>query len=531
MVRLIIFFVTIAAIAWGLSWIADRPGTLMIDWQGRRIEMEIFHAFVALALIIGAMIFLWSLLRNIIKSPTTISNAFKRRTQRRGLEAISTGIIAVGSGDQELATRYTTQARKALPNEPLTELLRAQTAQLTGDKATARRIYESMLSAPDTELLGLRGLFLEAQKEGETEAAQQFAQRATRINPNLDWPIAALFDLQCREGNWDGALESVASARKYGHIDKETANRRRAVLLSAAALENEAEEMDTALDQALEAHKLAPGLVPAADVAGRILASRGNTSKAASVISKTWKLSPHPDLATAYAYARPGDSPHDRMERVQNLVKSTPHSIETPVAVATAAIDTKDWQTARDALEPLLEEKLTKKICALMARIEGEQNGDKGRVREWLARAVHAPRDATWTADGVVSDVWLPTSPATGELDVFEWAVPEETSYKDSADLLEDWMRPLAISDELDADGDTDTDMITIEAAPETDPEPETVIEAEPVSVTPIRQSPTSPSPQNTGNGQDYATQPRAPDDPGIPEKTAGVRRSRAPRT
>ena len=39
-----------------------------------------------------------------------------------------------------------------------------------------------------------------------------------------------------------------------------------------------------------------------------------------------------------------------------------------------------------------------------MARIEGEQNGDTGRVREWLARAANAPRDPAWTADGVVSD-------------------------------------------------------------------------------------------------------------------------------
>ena len=37
----------------------------------------------------------------------------------------------------------------------------------TGDRATARRIFEAMLASPDTEQLGLRGLFLEAQREGE----------------------------------------------------------------------------------------------------------------------------------------------------------------------------------------------------------------------------------------------------------------------------------------------------------------------------------------------------------------------------
>jgi len=523
MVRLLIFFVTVGLIAWGLAWVADRPGELIINWQDRRIEMPIFAAFVGFAFLVGGMIFLWSVLRQIIKSPATITGAFKRRTQRRGLEALSTGMIAVGSGDRELAARYTTQARKALPNEPLTELLRAQTAQLSGDTATARRIYESMLAAPDTELLGLRGLFLEARKEGENEAANQFAERAQRINPNLDWPVAALFDLQCRKSDWAAALETVARARRYGHIDKDTANRRRAVLLSALAVAAEADDMDTALDQALEAHKLAPGLVPAAEVAGRILASRGNTAKAASVVTRTWKSSPHPDLATTYAFARPGDSPKDRLRRIRDLVAATPHSVEAPVALAVAAIEAKEWETARDALTPLLDDKLTKKVCALMARIEGEQNGDKGRVREWLSRAVSAPRDATWTAEGgMVSDTWLPASPATGELDVFKWAVPAESLGHDSASMLEEWVRPLALAEELSGDDGGDTPergMITITPEPEADP----VIEAEPVDASPGH----APF---KGNGTDAGG--HAPDDPGGPDtgaSRAGKRRAHIP--
>ena len=39
------------------------------------------------------------------------------------------------------------------------------------------------------------------------------------------------------------------------------------------------------------------------------------------------------------------------------------------------------------------------------------------------ARA-HAPRDPAWTADGFVSERWLPVSPVTGRLDAFEWKVP-----------------------------------------------------------------------------------------------------------
>jgi HemY protein len=43
-----------------------------------------------------------------------------------------------------------------------------------------------------------------------------------------------------------------------------------------------------------------------------------------------------------------------------------------------------------------------------------------------MARAVHAARDPAWTADGLVSERWLPVSPVSGQLDAFQWKVPLE---------------------------------------------------------------------------------------------------------
>ena len=84
----------------------------------------------------------------------------------------------MGSGDKAEARKFATQAHKLLPNEPLTALLGAQSAQLQGNRTAARQIFEQMADAPETEMLGLRGLFLEARRENENEAARQFAERA-----------------------------------------------------------------------------------------------------------------------------------------------------------------------------------------------------------------------------------------------------------------------------------------------------------------------------------------------------------------
>lgn len=427
MVRLVLLLLVIAAAATGLSWLADQPGTLVVNWQGYELETSVFRAFVLLLLLLGVAIVVWSILRNIWLAPASVGHFFNRRRQRRGLDAISAGIIAIGAGDRGAASQYALAARRALPDEPLTHLLRAQAAQLAGDRVTSRRIFEAMLGAPETEVLGLRGLFLEAEREGETEAATQFAERAVAANPKLAWPVDALFEMQAKAGNWAAALKTLNIARRHGHIDKRQADRRRAVLLTAMAQAEEERDSNRALELALEAHALAPALVPAAAIAGRLLAGRGNPGKVARVVERTWRLTPHPELATAYAYSRLGDSPHDRLARIQHLAQITPNSAESSIAVATAAIDAREFDKARSALAPLLEGRLTQRVATLMARIESEQHGDAGRVREWLARAVNAPRDPAWTADGLVSDTWAPLSPVTRALDAYEWRVPAES--------------------------------------------------------------------------------------------------------
>ena len=424
MTRLILFLIAVILMATGLSWLADRPGSLLVTWQGYEVETSVFRAVVIMAVVVALAFAVWSVLSQIWSSPAMLSHFLTRRRQRRGLDALSSGMIAIGAGDRSMATRYALQARKSLPHEPLTLLLRAQAAQLSDDKATARRIFEAMLASPDTEQLGLRGLFLEAGREGEHEAQRQFAERALKLNPKLSWPVEELFALQCKGGDWSGALETLALAKRHGHVERPVADRRRAVLLTAQAQTLEEDQPEKALTLALEAHALAPSLIPAAAIAGRLLAARGNTARVAKIINKTWVKAPHPELATAYAYARVGDSPRDRLDRVKMLFQLNPQSIESASAVALAAIEAHDYDEARRILQPFTEKGLTRRVAALLARIEAEESGDKGRAREWLARAVSAPRDAAWTADGVTSERWQPVSPVSGELDAFQWRVP-----------------------------------------------------------------------------------------------------------
>ena len=194
------------------------------------------------------------------------------------------------------------------------------------------------------------------------------------------------------------------------------------MLLTARALAVEEEKRDVARALAIEATKLAPDLVPAAELAGRLLAEGGERRKAGKIIEAAWKTNPHPDLAEAYAHVRLSDSARDRLARMQALARMAPGHTESALAVARAALDAREFATARDALEPLAAEP-TQRVAMLMAELE-ELEGDEGRAREWMARALNAARDPAWTADGFVSERWLPVSPVTGRLDAFQWKVP-----------------------------------------------------------------------------------------------------------
>jgi HemY protein len=358
-------------------------------------------------------------------------------------------MIAVGAGDVRTARRASAESLAFLgKDEPLVLLLSAQAAQIAGDGAAARTAFEALAAAKDTRVLGLHGLFVEARRQGEHTAARHFAEEATRLQPQIGWAGAALFEYQSRAGDWESARATLDANTAARIVDKQKSRRLRAVLDTARALELEAGNPDEARALALEAHKLAIDLVPAATVAARLFARTGDIRRASRILEATWKASPHPELADAYAAVRPGDSPRDRLNRVRRLVELRANHPEGALAVARAAIDARDWPAARAALGGMMRADPTERACLLMAEIEEGEHGDQGRVRAWLTRALTAPRDPAWVADGEVFEHWAPVSPVSGRIDAFEWKVPTDRLPPRHAMEIEGLARPEPIAQE-----------------------------------------------------------------------------------
>ncbi|HXZ21550.1 MAG TPA: heme biosynthesis HemY N-terminal domain-containing protein [Pseudolabrys sp.] len=420
MIRIVLFLVWVAIIAAGVAWVADHPGDVAITWMGYRIETTVMIAALAVVVLALAVMLVWAVVRTILRSPEQVSLFFRHRRAIKGYLAISRGLIAIGAGDLRVARKSADEAARLSPADPLALLLMAQSAQMAGDRDTAERAFRDMTKRNDTKLLGLRGLYIEAQRRNDADAARLAAEEAAEVQPSVVWAGQALLDYRCATADWAGALDALGHMK--GALERSDYRRKRAVLLVARAQALENIDRDTSRALVLESVKLAPDLVPAAALAGKRLSEAGEQRKARKILEAAWTGNPHPDIAESYASLRLGDSARERLARMRKLAEKVPGQLEGALAVARAALEAREFAAARAALAPYLSAP-TRRVATMMAEIEETEHGDEGRVREWMARAVRASGDPVWTADGVVSERWLPVSP-NGRLDGFEWKVP-----------------------------------------------------------------------------------------------------------
>lgn len=428
MIRILIFLLVVFCLGLGFAWLADRPGDMVITFSGYQYQISLMVAAVAGVAVVALVMISWWILKSIWNSPRAVNRYFRARRRDRGYQSLSTGLIAAGSGDSGLARKMGKQVSGLLSSdqEPLLHLLDAQTMLLEGRHDDARVKFEQMLDDPETRLLGLRGLYLEAQRTGERGAARHYAEQAANAAPQLIWASNAAIEMRTTEGDWAGALSLVESQSSAKQISKDEANQRRAVLLTARSMDVFDTDPATSRSAALEANKLMPDFVPAAVAAGRILYRQNEIRKGTKLLEAIWKKKPHPEVADIYVHARPGDSTHDRLKRARRLESLKRGHVESSLVVARAANDAGEYRIAREALEAALKSEPRESAYLLLADIEENETGDQGRVRHWLSKAVRAPRDPAWTADGYVSEKWAPVSPITGALGAFEWKVPVE---------------------------------------------------------------------------------------------------------
>lgn len=428
MIRILTYVVLVAAVIAATVWLAERPGEVTLSWQGRRIDTSVaFLVFcVAMIAVVSAVLYrLWVALR---RAPRALMVSRRASRQQRGYKSLTQGMAAVAAGDPEEALRQARRADSLLGEPPLTMLLAAQAAQLNGDEVAARSYFTKMLERPETAFLGLRGLLIQAQRDGDREGALDLARRAYQLRPKTPWVLTTLFDLQAKEGRWREALITLEEAMRKSAISGEDGRRRRVTVLLGCS--DEAQDQgrpSDAMNHTRKAHAQAPEFLPAVIRLVSLMIADGRKRQAARVIHNAWARTPHPALARTYGAMESGDDAVKKLVRFERLLSFNPDHAESHVALAEAALEAKLWGTARSHLQIAGGEAPPARICRLMAELEEAEHGDMAMVRQWLLRAASAEPDPAWTCTecGAASAEWTPLCAKCEALGSLEWRAPE----------------------------------------------------------------------------------------------------------
>jgi len=432
MLRLVLFLIAAVALAWAVIWVSDNPGQVSLNWGGWQVETSV-GALVGGVVLFTVLVALgyrfWLFLT---RAPGQITGAYRERRSRKGYMALTTGMVAVAAGDGEESRRQVQKADGLLGEPPLTLLLKAQSAQLNGDELAAERFFTAMLTEPEMEFLGLRGLLNQAVKRGDDAKALELARRAQALKPKSEWLAQTLFDLEARAGTWVAAGGALKHVGKLTSASKGQYRHREAVVALGESLDAEKKgDPVKALKLVEKAVSLDTSLTAAALRLGELYLSRGNSSKAQGVVEKAWALMPQPDLAALYFRACKADSGLKKVTAAQKLLLLKPGAPEGHIVLAEAALEAQLWGQARTHLGAAMEAGYqTRKVYTLMAELEDQDRGDKDQVRHWLAHAATATDDAAWVCGdcGHVDVNWSPHCPKCRAFDKMSWTTPQGIS-------------------------------------------------------------------------------------------------------
>lgn len=439
MMRATLYLLIFAALAAGIAWLVDQPGSVSLTWQGYRIDTSVGVLLAAVAVVsalVTALYQLWRFLRHV---PGAIARYRRESRRLKGYRALTQGMVAVAAGEPDEAKRQARRADLLLNEPPLTMLLSAQAAQLNGDAAAADKYFTAMLGRAETEFLGLRGLAMAAIKKGDTRKALALVRRARMLRPKTGWVLTTLHDLEAQAGDWRAAEQTARLAVRAGAVTPAAGTRSRAVALYQQSLADEAQgNREQAFARARKAAELEPGFVPGAVRAANLLAAKGKRRRAQRLIKAAWAHAPHPDLTKAYLALGADTDPLKRLMLIQRLTSHSPTDPESSVAVAEAALAARLWGEARRALETLRDSaasQLSARVYRLWAALEERERGDHAAARKWLARAASAEPDPAWTCErcGAAHATWAPLCQRCAAYDSMVWRSPALTPAKAGA--------------------------------------------------------------------------------------------------
>jgi len=253
--KIALFVAAVIGLTLGVEALMDQEAGMRIAFANTEFTLGPIQAALAVILLLAVLWLLMKLsglaiatLRFINGDDTAISQYFARSREKRGIEALTDGFLALAGGEGDLALTKARKAEKLLHSETLTNLLMAQSAQAKGNTQLAEEYYKRLLEEDRGRFVGVRGLLHQQIDAGNPAKARKLAETALTLRPGHADTQDTLMSLQNQAGDWSGARQTLLETSRSGRLPRAVYQRRDAVLTLQQA---EAETQNVTLAQDL----------------------------------------------------------------------------------------------------------------------------------------------------------------------------------------------------------------------------------------------------------------------------------------
>ncbi len=452
LVKILVFVALVGLLTIGAGMLMETDGGLRVEFGGMEYSLTPLQTvlaalvlLVAVWLLLKALSFLVAVLKFLNGDETAMSRYFDRGRERKGYKALADGMMALASGEARVAMNKAAKAEKYLQAPELTNLLTAQAAEMSGDTKKATETYKALIKDDRTRFVGVRGIMKQKLAEGDTDTARKLAQTAFELKPGHVEVQDTLLRLQAQAHDWAGARTTLSAKLKSGALPRDVYTRREAVLaLSEATDILDDDASIEAREDAIQANRLSPDLIPAAAMAARSYIAMQRPKNAVRVIKKAWQAQPHPDLAAVFAEIAPDETPAERVKRFELLTNVHPENPETKLVKAELLIVAEQFPDARRELAGLVDNSPDARALTLMAAVERGQGASDTVTQGWLTRALNASRGPQWVCGNCnhAHSSWQPVCGKCEAFDTLSWETPPAPELSASAGLS---MLPLIV--------------------------------------------------------------------------------------
>lgn len=422
------FIIRIVLLIALVIWLADRPGTAQIVWRDYVIETSAAVLAVIIAALCYIVLLLHKIWKVIVDGPVLWKLRRRVRHHEEGNLEVLRGLSAIASGDAARAGQHAVKARKMLGETGTVRLLLAQSAQIAGDKAVSKTLFESMLPDPEMAVLGYRGLIVAALKEGRHDEAMGLVRQLETTNHHVPWLNLVKFELATLDDNWSQASHYLAKARREKLLPPRDAARiEAAVLLADARASLRDGSSDKAISLAEQALKLSPDWMPVYLMLAESQISGKHLRAAFRTIERGWRVSPHPQLISLLEWSMQGENAIAFFKRALSLTRTAPDHPVSLMALGEAALKADLWGEARRYLLRLVDGgHATVAVYNLLSRLELKECRDEKASNMWLLKGLKAEASPQWlcTTCGSAQEKWDARCCFCGAFNALEWRVP-----------------------------------------------------------------------------------------------------------